>query len=223
MTPIFQNDIYTLFKQKSAYVGLLVFLGIGGMTGYKFNISIGDELVVNAPYSVGFMTGLLSLTIILIATLLAFNMLFKETDANFGWIIFSTPIEKQRFALSRFFSFYVLTLIGFFCLTSGYAIGLNVQTHVDMNSGFHFWHFLYPFLVFGGVNTLLVCGILFWVAQKFKNKLLVAITGLLLYILYMVVLTFSNAPFMAQSLPQSILAQRISSMADIFGLSAYFY
>lgn len=39
---------------------------------------------------------------------------------------------------------------------------------------------------------------------------------------YMVVLVFSNSPFMAGSLPQSAEVQHLSAIADPFGLSSYF-
>ena len=223
MKTIILNDIQTIVKQKATYTALLIFVGIGFLTGFKFNISVGAELAANASYSVGFMIGLLSLAIILIATVLGFSLLFKEQDANYGLIVFSTPIKKKAFALARFCSFYLLTLLGFFVLIIGYVVGLHLSENVQMNPGFNLWHFTYPFLIFGAINTLLVCSILFFIAQTFKNKLLVAISGLLLYVFYMIALMFSNAPFMAQAMPQSLLVQRISALVDLFGLSGYFY
>jgi len=220
---IFLNDLETIVLQKVTYLALLLFVGVGFMAGFKFNISVGDELAANASYSVGFMIGLLSLTIILIATILAFSLLFKEQDANYGLIVFSTPIKKKIFALARFCSFYLFTLFGFSILVVGYAVGLHLAPGTRMNPSFDLWHFLYPFLIFGAVNALVVCSILFFVAQRFKNKLLVAISGLLLYVLYMIALMFSNAPFMAQALPQSLSVQRISALVDLFGLSGYFF
>ncbi|MBA5630150.1 M1 family aminopeptidase [Moheibacter lacus] len=223
MKAVFFNDLLTALKQKTTIFTLLAYLVLGFFVGYQLNISIGEEILANAPYSIGFMTGLLSLVLILIATLLAFSILFKEKDADFGLIVFSTPIKKKDFAFARFLSFYVLTLLSFLVLIYGYSIGLHFQTESDMNPGFNLWHFVYPFLIFGVINSFLVCSILFFVAQKFHNKLLVAITGLFLYILYMIVLMFSNAPFMAQSLPQSLFAQRVSALVDVFGLSGYFF
>jgi hypothetical protein len=217
------NDLQTLARQKTTYIAIAFFLGIGILTGYKFNISVGDELAVNASYSVGFMIGLLSLAIILIATVLAFPLLFKEQDANYELIVFSTPIAKNRFAFARFLSFNLLTLFGFFCLISGYVLGIHLAKDVLLNPGFQFWHFAYPFLIFGVVNTLVICSVLFYVAQSYKNKLMVAIVGVLLYVLYMITLLFSNAPFMAQAMPQSLFVQRISAIVDIFGLSGYFF
>ncbi|MEC8832730.1 MAG: M1 family aminopeptidase [Bacteroidota bacterium] len=223
MKTIILNDIQTILKQKATYTALLIFLGIGFLTGFKFNISVGDEFAANASYSVGFMIGLLSLTIILIATVLAFSLLFKEQDANYGFIVFSTPIKKKAFALARFCSFYLFTLFGFFTLIIGYMVGLHLSENAQMNPGFNLWHFTYPFLIFGAINTLVVCSILFFIAQAFKNKLLVAISGLLLYVFYMIALMFSNAPFMAQAMPQSLMVQRISALVDVFGLSGYFF
>ncbi len=223
MKTVFLNDIYSSLKQIATQFALLAYLVLGLFTGFKFHINVGDGIAANSPYSVGYMTGLLSLIIILSATLLAFSGLFKERDTNFGLIVFTTPIKKCHFALARFLSFFFLTVLSFFILMLGYVIGLYVQTDTEMLAGFHLWYYVYPFLIFGVVNSLLVCSILFFFAKKFQNKLLVAIAGLMLYITYMVVLMFSNAPFMAQSLPQSLFAQKISAITDIFGLSAYFY
>lgn len=223
MKTVLLNDIYSALKHIATQFALLAYLVLGFFTGYKFHINVGDGIAANAPYAVGFMTGLLSLLIILIATLLAFSGLFKERDANFDLIVFTTPIKKRDFALARFLSFFLLTTFNFFIVMLGYVIGLHMQTDSEMLADFHLWHYVYPYLIFGVVNSLLVCSILFFFAKKFQNKLLVAIAGLMLYISYMIVLMFSNAPFMAQSLPQSLFAQKVSAITDIFGLSAYFF
>ncbi|WP_424494146.1 M1 family aminopeptidase [Salinimicrobium sp. GXAS 041] len=223
MKTVLINDICSSLKQIATQFALLVYLVIGFFAGFKFHINVGNNIAANAPYSVGFMTGLLSLIIILIATLLAFTGLFKERDSNFGLIVFTTPIRKRVFALTRFLSFFLLTIFSFFILILGYVIGLHVQTDSEILSGFYLWHYVYPFLIFGVVNSLLVCSLLFFFAKKFQNKLLVAVAGLMLYMTYMIMLMFSNAPFMAQSLPQSLFAQKISAITDVFGLSAYFY
>jgi len=223
MKTVFFNDIHMVLTQKVGYASLMIYAFLGFLAGYRFSITVGDGIATNAPYSLGLMIGLMSLMLILIATVLAFSLLFKESDCDFGSILFSTPNDKQHFAIARFCSFFILTMFGFFILVASYAVGLYVQPSILMNPGFRCWHFLYPFLIFGVVNSLMVCSILFYMAQRFQNKLLVAITGLLLYILYMLAMVFSNAPFMAQALPQSMTAQRISAIVDIFGLSGYFF
>ncbi|MFC5046128.1 M1 family aminopeptidase [Aquimarina hainanensis] len=219
---VINNDVFSVFHQKFAYIGVLLLLSIGYFVGFQFKISLGKHLAINAPYNLGYIIGLLSLLLIFIATILVFLVLFKEKDANFGFIVFTTPVRKKAFAFSRFFSFYTLTVLAFLTISTGFTIGLQIKLAHTENSGFYLWHFVYPFIVFGCLNALLVCSLLFWVAQKFQNKLLVALCGLTLYILYMIIMLFSNAPFMAQALPQSLLAQKISAFTDPFGLSAYF-
>ena len=75
MKTVLYNDIYTSLKQTATKFALIAYLVLGFFTGYKFHINIGEGIVANAPYTIGFMTGLLSLVIILIATLLAFSLL----------------------------------------------------------------------------------------------------------------------------------------------------
>lgn len=97
-----------------------------------------------------------------------------------------------------------------------------MRTGSEMQDIFSIFYYLYPLLIFGMFNTLLVCSFLFLLSLTVKKKLFVVVGGLFLYIFYMVVLLFSNSPFMAGSLPQSQEAQQISSLLDPFGLSAYF-
>ena len=97
-----------------------------------------------------------------------------------------------------------------------------MRTGSEIQDGFSISYYLYPLLIFGVFNTLLVCSFLFLLSLTVKKKLFVVVGGLFLYIFYMVVLLFSNSPFMAGSLPQSLEAQQISSLLDPFGLSAYF-
>lgn len=223
MREVFLNDLRIALKQKAIYAMLVILVVLGFLTGFKFHMSVGDGLAVNAPYSLGFMIGLLSLVNIFIATFLAFLLLFKEKDADFSLIVFTTPILSKAFALARFGSFYMITLGMFLIIVVGYVVGIHVQSDSTLNEGFHLWHYVYAFLVFGVVNALVVCSLLFFVAQKFQNKLVVAISGMLLYVLYMIALMFSNAPFMAQAMPQSEFVQRISAAIDLFGLSGYFF
>ncbi len=91
-----------------------------------------------------------------------------------------------------------------------------------MQEGFSIVYYLYPLLIFGFINTFLVGSFLFSITFILRKKLLVVIGGLLLYIFYMVILLFSNSPFMAGAMPQSLETQQISAILDPFGLSSYF-
>jgi ABC-2 type transport system permease protein len=223
MKAIYYLDIKTYSKSFQTYLVLFSLLCLGIFSGSKFNLHAGEGIFLNSPYTIGFMLGMLSLSVIFIATIIGSQLLFKEWDSRFDILLFATPITKKQFTIGRFLSFYMVTLLGFVFLTAGFAIGQLMRTGSDMQYGFHLLYFIYPLLVFGVVNSLFVCSLLSLVAWVSRNKLLVAVSGLLLYILYMVILLFSSSPFMAQSMPQSQATQYVAALADPFGISAFFY
>ncbi|UAY55842.1 M1 family aminopeptidase [Arachidicoccus terrestris] len=125
--------------------------------------------------------------------------------------------------MGRVASFYGIVFIGFTLILLGFVIGQNLRTGPEMGAHFSLVYYLYPLLVFGLENTIVVCSLLFYVAYKTKNRILVVIGGLLVYVLYMVLLMYSGSPFMSDAIPQSKFAQQISAILDPFGLSSYFY
>ncbi|WP_028786317.1 M1 family aminopeptidase [Terrimonas ferruginea] len=219
MKAILLFDLRQFARQLPGYVILLLLLCMGIFTGNKFNMSAGEGVELNSPYTIGFMLGLLSLTVIFIATFFAIRMLFSEWDNRVNLLIFTTPVRKRSFATGRFLSLWLLTLSGFLFMITGFVIGQQMR---DTGTAFHFLHYAYPWLFFGVINSLLVCSVLYFAGWATQNKMLVAVMGLLLYVLYMVILLFSNSPFMAQSAPQSVEAQQVSAVIDPFGVSAYF-
>lgn len=223
MNPIFQYELNQITKRWWVYPMLLAIVFIGVFCGNKFNMTAGEGIYLNSPYMIGFMMGMLSLSIIFFAILYSSQILFKEWDANFDLVIFSLPFSKNTYLNGKFWFFYLITCLSFCLLILGFVIGQNFRTGDEMQVGLNLWHYIYPLLVFGILNALFVCSFLFFTSYITQKKLLVVIGGLLLYVLYMVLLVFSNSPFMDGSLPQSIEAQQISAILDPFGLSAYFF
>ncbi len=223
MRPIFLFDLRRYARSPWTYLAIAGLILTGVFTGSQFNMDTGTGIYLNSPYQVGFMLGMLSLSVIFMATILGAQLLFKERDTRFDAILFSCPVSKQEFVTARLLALLCLTLAGLLCISLGFAAGLQIRTGAMIQAGFHPLHYLYPFLVFGCGNSLFVCSLLCWIAWRSEQKLLMTMSGLMLYVLYMVAMLFSNSPFMAHGLPQSITAQRISAFTDPFGLSAYFY
>lgn len=216
-------DIKNYSKQIPTYIVASLLFCFGWFAGTNFNLSVGEGIFLNSAYTTGFILGMLSLSIIFIATVTGTQLLFKEWDARFDLLLFSTTITKKQFTGGRFLSFYLLTLAGFLFLAAGFIIGQSLRGGAAMQPGFRLSFYLYPFFLFGCVNAFFVCSVLSFIAWLTKNKLLVAVSGLLLFMLYMITLLFSGSPFMAQSMPQSLTVQHVSALADPFGLSAYFF
>jgi ABC-2 type transport system permease protein len=223
MSTILIFDIKNYFRQIPTYIVALLLCCFGWFAGSNFNLSVGKGVYLNSPYTTGFMLGLLSLSIVFIATVTGTQLLFKEWDARFNLLLFSTTITKKQFTSGRFLSFYLITLTGFLLLAVGFMFGQSVRSGTNMQQGFQLTRYAYPFLLFACVNTFFVCSVLSVIAWLTKNKLLVAVSGIMLYIFYMITLLFSGSPFMAQSIPNSVQAQQISALADPFGLSPYFF
>lgn len=183
---------------------------------------MGEGVYLNSPYSIGFFTAFLSLIIIFISTIIGSQLLFKEWDNRFDMIIYAAPISKRQYLIGRFSSYFITVLLCFSCFYFGFVVGQNMREGSEIFPGFQLGDYLYPFLIFGVINSFFVCSFIFWVAFGFRNKMLVVISGLFLYVLYMVLLMFSNSPFMNASLPQSALAETTSALLDPFGVSSYF-
>ncbi|MGE8552852.1 MAG: M1 family aminopeptidase [Chryseobacterium jejuense] len=222
MNVIFSFEVRRNTKHWLTYLIALILIILGIFCGNQFNLSVGEGIYLNAPYTIGFMTGMMSLSIIFFATIYALQLLFKEQDSRFDVVLFSFPLSKQTYLNGKFSAYFLQTFLSFSILMLGFIIGQSLRTGSEMQEGFTIFHYLYPLLIFGLVNTLLVCSLLFLIAFIFRKKLLVVIGGLLLYVFYMVILLFSNSPFMAGAMPQSMEAQQISALLDPFGLSSYF-
>jgi len=223
MNVLFLFEVKRTIKRWSVYLIALILVLIGIFCGNQFNLTVGEGIYLNSPYTIGFMTGLLSLVIIFFAIIFAIQVLFKDQDSKFDILIFSYPFSKQTYLYGRFLSFFLQTFFSFIFLIIGFVVGQNLRTGSEIQPYLNFWHYLYPLLIFGGINCFFVCSFLFCISLSTKKKLLVVVGGLFLYVLYMVILVFSNSPFMAGSLPQSLETQQLSALIDPFGISSYFF
>jgi hypothetical protein len=223
MNTIFQFELKHGFKRWITGLSVLILIFFGVFGGNKFNLTAGEGIYLNSPYTIGFMMGILGLSIIFLAILFSIQLLFKEWDAKFDILFFSLPITKMTYLNGKFWSLYLKTALSYGLLILGFVIGQNLRIGHEMQSSFNIWHYLYPLFIFGILNCFFVCSFLFFIAFSTRKKLLVVVGGLLLYVLYMVLLVFSNSPFMSSSMPQSIEAQQLSAFLDPFGLSAYFF
>ncbi|MDW9381922.1 M1 family aminopeptidase [Chryseobacterium sp. JV558] len=222
MNTIFLFEAGRTTKHWLTYLVALLLVALGIFCGNQFNLSVGEGIYLNSPYTIGFMTGMLSLVVIFFATVYALQLLFKDQDSKFDHILFSFPFSKSTYLKGKFTVYFLQTFVSFSFLMTGFLIGQIMRTGSEMQEGFTIIHYIYPLLIFGLINSLFVCSFLFLISFIVRKKLLVVVGGLLLYVLYMIILLFSNSPFMAGSLPQSLETQQFSALIDPFGLSAYF-
>ncbi len=222
MKALLQFEWRTYFTKPGFYFFLLLVILSAVFAGTNFRVSISPDVFKNAPYVIAYMLGFMSLLCIFFSTVFATQVLFKEKDANFNLILYATPIRKKDYLTSKFIAVFSLSFLCFTLFATGFAIGqlmlISKSGYTDFNLSFY----VQPLLVFGLINTLFSSAIVCSVAWLSKNKLMVYVTGLFIYILYMVTLIFSGSPLMAKGMPQSATAVLLSASLDPFGLSAYF-
>ena len=223
MKTIFLLDL-KYYCGRWAFIGfafLIFSLAIFGGANARF--SIDENIYQNGPYQIAFIVAFLSLTSIFFCTFAASQLLFREVDAEFESLFYSLPLRKSNFILGRFLALFTIGFLSLMLLIVGFFIGQYMGGNLLQTTTFHLLYYIQPIFTFGFINTLFVSAVLGFVAWIFRNKLLVFVTGLLLYILYMVILVYSGSPLMAQNMPQSELSHFIAAYTDPFGISAFFH
>lgn len=222
MTPLLKFELGTYLKKPGTCMLMVLLLLTGFVIGIRLSFSPGAEIYRNASYAIANMTGLLSLTGIFITTFLAAQILFKEQDADFSLILYATPITRMQYLVSRFMSVLCISSLFFIILMTGYLAGQLADPDKIAYGKFNGWFYIRPILILAFPNLLLCTAIVSSVAWLGRNKLLVYLSGLFIYIIYLVMLMYSGSPMMAGSLPQSPEAIMLSAKIDPFGLSAFY-
>ena len=222
MIALLKFELGAFLKRTGIYIVFFLLFALGFFIGIKLSLSPGGEIYLNSPYAIANMIGLLSLCNIFITTLFAAQVLFKEHDSGFSLILYATSITRLEYLLSRFFTVLLLSLLCFSLLIFGYLSGHLADTDRASYQAFNLWYYLQPILILGFPNLLLCAALVSSVAWSLHSKLMVYLAGLFIYIIYLVMLTYSGSPMMASSLPQSEEALRLSAQLDPFGLSAFY-
>ena len=201
----------------------IFFVAFGIFVGTNAGAFPMENTFKNGTFSITYILGLLSLMCIFTSTIVAAQVLFREKDARFSLLLYATQASKKNYLLSRFLMVFTITSTTFFLFTLSFALG---QFSTIENTGefgtFHLWFYIQPFLLIALPNTLFCSTVVCAVGWFGQNKLLLYVSGLFIYILYMATLLFSSSPLMGGGFPASPEAVDIAAKFDPFGLSAFF-
>ncbi len=223
MNTLFLFDIKRFFKRWTTWVLLALIITLGIVIGKDAHFTISENVYQNSPYQISFITALFSLSAILFSTIFVAQHVNKELDHNFHQIFFSTPIRKKQFIAARFASLLTISFLPTLIFTGSFLLGHSLSATNLRSEHVSLLYYIQPVLLFTFINTLFITAVLSFAGWISKNKLIIYVSGLMLYMVYMVTLIYSGSPIMAGSLPQSEQARFISAIADPFGMSAYFY
>lgn len=223
MKTLFLFDLRSYFRRWGFCLMLLFMAALAFFAGQSARFSVSDDVFHDAPYQLSFVIAFISLVTLFFSTVFASQLLLKEFDNRFELLLFSTPVSKKGYIFGRYFSLLFLTFLCVTLFTVFFISGQLSQPGISKSGVFSLMNYLFPLFFFTFINTFFTTAFISLVGWLSKNRMMVFVSGLLLYILYMLALVYSSSPFMAQSLPQSDQAKWISALADPFGLSAFFY
>lgn len=222
MKTLFISELNLYLKRMGFLLLLLLFLGIGFFAGSKLSFNASESIYKNSPYSIMNMIGFLSLISIFTTTILAAQHLFKEKEHHFELILYATPLQKFQYAGSRFGIVFFISLFYFLAIVCGCMLAHAVDPDHMAYDIVHPTYYINAVLILAIPNLFFCSALVCSVAWLIRNKLLVYVTGLFIYILYMVTLLFSGSPLMAGNLPPSAESMELSAAFDPFGLSAFY-
>jgi ABC-2 type transport system permease protein len=195
-------------------LGLLM----GAVTGVSF-----PNIHVNSPYQISYLLGVLSLAGIFAATLVVAQSVLREKETKFDQLIFAAPIHKLYYLGARFISLSGISIFALFLALAGLFVGQHFAVLPEARFGaFNLVNYTWPFIVLVVPNLLLCTTMLCSAAWLSKSKLVIYITGLFIYILYITGAIFSNSPLIAGSAPLNPAQASFFAKADPFGMAAFF-
>lgn len=222
MRTILFFDLQSFFKNRKTLLALMLLIAFGIFARSKARFTLADALCYNGTYQVAFITGFLSLTGLFFGTLFTAQASLKEIEHRFQLIYFALPIATSKFLWARFLSVFIVSFLFTLLLTISFFIGREFIATDWKDAGFHLTYYIMPVVFFTSINTFFIVAVTTSVAWWSQSKMMIYVSGLFLYVLYMVALVFSGSPFMANQLPQSKVVQFWSGVLDPFGLSAFF-
>ena len=217
---LFEWKFYS--RKISFYVMLLLFFGFGILIGSSARIGL-QNITYNSPYVINLFFGMFSLASLFPIVIIASQSLLREKDNKFDAVLYATPITVSNYFISRFSIVFGIAIFTFLLFLVGYMISHLLTIDNNGNWGaFQLTHYFHSYFVIV-VPNILFCTVIVCITAWFsKNKMLVYLSGLGIYILYMVFSIFSNTPLISGASPVSDAAMSLSAKLDPFGMAAFF-
>ncbi len=189
----------------------LIGIAIISFPDINFSTSTGEKIKANGAVVIAGITASASLAAIFFGAIFVVSGVMRDDVYKSLELVHSTPVSTFDMTLSRMLGVYITTFLCIFALSVGLFAGqfmpwMDKEALGPINP----LYFLYPALVFIAVNTLLVSGFFTFIAAVTRNRALVYVSAVGLFIAYILA-----GLFVGQDAPDLL-----TSLADPFGSSA---
>jgi len=218
---LIQFEWLFISRKRSFYLLLLFFILLGFAAGTVARFPFPNTFK-NGTYVLNYIIGILSLLCIFSTTLLAAQTLFREKDSCFESILYATPLRKGPYVCSRFSIIFLVSALCYLLLIAGMMAGhLMPGQYPGELDAIHPLRYMQPFFMLLLPNILFCTAVAVSIGLFTRNKMLVYVSGILVYFLYWGISFYTNSPIIANSTPMPASAMRIAALADPFGISAF--
>jgi len=218
LVPLFTFESRYHFNQLTFHLTAVLFLGLGVLCAQG---NFGSAAVhMNAPYTITFIIGLLSLFTIFATTLFCANVVLRDTTFKTDAVIYATAIGRFPYFTVRFLGLLMTVFLLLCFVAAGIACSTLLSDTARLGT-FHIMHYMQPLLVMGLPNALFQCAVIFCTAMLTRNVRAVYMAGVLLYILYSIASILGNSPLFAGSALKTGNTDIWPLLTDPFGLAIF--
>ena len=206
-------------RYHTRHVGFWITIAIMALLGFlvmstdvlTISANTGERIKANGAATIALQTSVFSLFSIFFGAIFVVSGVMRDQVFKTLEIVHATPVSTRDMTLSRMIGVYAATFLCIFAGTAGLFAG-QFAPWIDKDTlgPVHILYFLQPTLVFTAVNALLISALFTTVAAFTRNRALVYVSAVALFILYT-----ASGIFVGEDAPDWLTA-----LVDPFGSSA---
>lgn len=185
--------------------GIATLIAVGGGTG-------GERIKINGALLVTGQVSIVGITSIFFGAVYVVSGVMRDITHRSLEVIHGTPVPTPAMNFSRFTGVFLATFLSLIAGVLG-LLAAQFAPWVDKEllGPFNLFYYLYPIILFLGINALVVSAIFTLIATATRQRTLVYVSAIALFILYT----------MAGSVPSDVAPKLLLSLIDPFGDRAF--
>ncbi len=199
-----------------------IILALSLFLGFSLFLDLpGGGVNDNSPYRITYFVCVISLTSLVPSMLFSIQALLRDTTSNFDPILFSTPIRKVIYMLSRHLGVFISTLIVSSASLLGFYFGKYLEPEYVQLGTESITYYLWPWLLIM-IPNLFINNAIIGISTMLSQKAIIAYTtGIVLLIIFWLGSFYNNSPLTGgQILAKPEIVERVAYF-DFFGIGAF--